>query len=70
MDLTKQYTYLNEGATKRVIALGKNALLVRNACVEDKQPDKLIKESETQREQNYQPKKIEEQLVDLKSSVS
>ena len=70
MHLTKQCTDLNEDAIKGAMALGNNALLVCNVCVDDKQPDKLIKESEMRSEQNHPLQKIEKETADLKKSVS
>ena len=70
MHLRKQRTYLNEDAIKGAMALGKNALPVCNACVHDKQLEKLIKESETKSEQNHQVQEIEKEMADLKSSNS
>ena len=51
------------------MALGKNAFLLSNECVEDK-PDHFIKESEMKSEQNHRLQKIEKEVADLKSSVS
>ena len=52
------------------MALEKNALILCNAWVDDKQPNKLIRESERKGEQNHQVQKTEKEIVDLKSSVS
>ena len=38
--------------------------------MDDKQPDKLIKESETKSEQNHQLQKNEKEMADLESSIS
>ena len=50
MHRTKQSTYLNKDAMEGHMALGENALLLCNACVDDKQTDQLIKESGTKSE--------------------
>ena len=50
--LTTDCTYRNEEAVEGAMALVNKALLVCNACVDDKQPNKFIKESETRSEQN------------------
>ena len=66
--LTKQFTYFNEGAIKGLIASGKRPL-VCSACVNDKQPDKFIKESETKSQQSHELQKIEKEMAGLALSL-
>ena len=70
MHLRRRCTYFIEDPIKGVMAFRKNAFLVRNACVDDKQTDKLINESKTKNEQNHQVQKVEKEMANLKSSVS
>ena len=66
MRLTKQCTNLNEDELTTANALGKNVLLVCNACV----VDKLIGESESKSERNHEMQKLEKEMAHPKNSVS
>ena len=74
MHLTENCTGLSETAMKRVLAPGKNALLLRNACVEDKRQEKFadaLQEHATVKEhQENQMKYLECEMTDLKKAVS
>ena len=52
------------------MAIEKNALLVCDSFVDDKQPNKLMRESKTRGMQNHQLEKIENEMNYLKSFAS
>ena len=74
MHLNEECTGLSEAAVNGVPALGKNALLICNKCVEEKRQDNLTQaayETTTSKElQKTQMKTLENEMTDLKKTVT
>ena len=74
MHLNEDCTGLSEAAVNGVPALGKNALLICNKCVEEKRQDNLTQaahETTTSKElQETQMKTLENEMTDLKKTVT
>ena len=74
MHLTKNCTGLSEPAVNGVLAIGKNALLLCNKCIEEKRHEKLAQPAHvntvSNEHQESQMKNLETEMTDLKKTVS
>ena len=74
MHLNEDCTGLSEAAVNGIPALGKNALLICNKCVEEKHQDNLTQaahETTTSKElRETQMKTLENEMTDLKKTVT
>ena len=74
MHLTKNCTGLSEAAVNGVLAIGKNALLLCNKCIEEKRHEKLAQSAHvntvSNEHQESQMKNLETEMTDLKKTVS
>ena len=74
MHLTKNCTGLSEAAVNGVLAIGKNALLLCNKCIEEKRHEKLAQPAHvntvSNEHQGSQMKNLETKMTDLKKTVS
>ena len=74
MHLTKNCTGLSEAAVNGVLAIGKNALLICNKCIEEKRHEKLAQpvhvNTVSNEHQESQMKNLETEMTDLKKTVS
>ena len=74
MHLTKNCTGLSEAAVNGVLAIGKNALLLCNKCIEEKRHEKLAQSAHvntvSNEHQESQMKNLETEMTDIKKTVS
>ena len=73
MHLTKNCTGLSEAAVNGVLAIGKNALLLCNKCIEEKRHEKLAQSAHvntvSNEHQESQMKNLETEMTDPKKTV-
>ena len=74
MHLTKNFTGPSEAAVNGVLAIGKNALLLCNKCIEEKRHEKLAQPAHvntvSNEHQESQVKNLETEMTELKKTVS
>ena len=74
MHLTENSTGLSEAAVNGVLAIGKNALLLCNKCIEEKRHEKLAQSAHvntvSNEHQESQMKNLETEMTDLKKTAS
>ena len=74
MHLTKNFTGPSEAAVNGVLAIGKNALLLCNKCIEEKRHEKLAQPARvntvSNEHQESQVKNPETEMTELKKTVS